>query len=97
MERSGMRWTLVGAKAVLNLRAVIASGHWDEFQTHRRRQELEQKHPNRALLQSYHLPRGVMNSLREFGYTLATREYSAPVMGRRWLDLVESVVGAPVR
>jgi hypothetical protein len=28
---------------------------------------------------------------------IATREYSAPIMGRRWSDLVESVVGASVR
>lgn len=44
MERSGMRWTLVGAKAMLNLRAVIASGHWDEFQARRREQEVQGFH-----------------------------------------------------
>jgi hypothetical protein len=35
MERTGMRWTLVAAKAMLNLRAVSASGHWDDFHTTR--------------------------------------------------------------
>jgi hypothetical protein len=50
MERSGMRWTLDGAKAVLNLLAVIASGHWEEFQVDRRNQEVEKFHPHRAAL-----------------------------------------------
>lgn len=53
MERSGMRWTLVGAKAMLNLRAVIASGHWDEFQAHRREHEVQKFHPHRSALQDY--------------------------------------------
>ena len=53
MERNGMRWTLVGAKAVLNLRAVIASGHWEEFQVARRQKEVEKFHPHRAALQDY--------------------------------------------
>lgn len=53
MERSGMRWTLVGAKAMLNLRAVIASGHWDEFQAHRREQEVQEFHPHRRALDDY--------------------------------------------
>jgi hypothetical protein len=53
MERSGMRWTLVGAKAVLNLRAVIASGHWNDFQVARRQQEVEEFHPHRIAIQGY--------------------------------------------
>lgn len=53
MERSGMRWTLDGAKAVLNLRAVIASGHWEEFQVNRRHQEVEKFHPHRTAFQDY--------------------------------------------
>lgn len=32
MERSGMRWTMQGAQAMLNLRALRHSSHWDEFQ-----------------------------------------------------------------
>ena len=53
MERSGMRWTLVGAKAMLNLRAVIASGHGNEFQTTRRDEEVQTNHPHRAVLKDY--------------------------------------------
>jgi hypothetical protein len=54
MERSGMRWTLVGAKPVLNLRAVIASDHGDDFQSKRREQEVQTLHPHRAAIQDYH-------------------------------------------
>lgn len=32
MERSGMRWTLQGAQAMLHLRALRQSSYWDEFQ-----------------------------------------------------------------
>ena len=53
MERSGMRWTLVGAKSLLNLRATIASGHWDEFLAHRRATEIRQFHPHREAIANY--------------------------------------------
>jgi hypothetical protein len=53
MERTGMRWTLVAAKAMLNLRAVSASGHWDDFHTTRRQKEIERFHPHRAALKEY--------------------------------------------
>jgi hypothetical protein len=38
---------------MLNLRAVIASGHWDEFQAHRRKDEVQEFHPHRATLHDY--------------------------------------------
>jgi hypothetical protein len=50
-----MRWTLVGAKSLLNLRATIASGHWDEFLAHRRATEIRQFHPHREAIAN-HLP-----------------------------------------
>jgi len=31
MERSGMRWVLDGAHAMLGLRSISLSGLWDEF------------------------------------------------------------------
>lgn len=31
MERSGMRWTVEGAQAMLHLRAIYLNGDWDEF------------------------------------------------------------------
>lgn len=40
LERSGMRWTLEGAQAMLNLRALRQSSYWDEFQQ-------QQSSPNR--------------------------------------------------
>jgi hypothetical protein len=39
MEQSGMRWTKVGAQAVLDLRAVRLNAHWDPYwQFHRQQQ-----------------------------------------------------------
>lgn len=31
MEQSGMRWSVAGAQAVLNQRAVVKNGDWDDF------------------------------------------------------------------
>jgi len=39
MEQSGMRWTIAGAQAVLDLRALRLNGQWDAYgQFHRQRQ-----------------------------------------------------------
>ena len=53
MERSGMRWRLDGAQAMLHVRAVHQSSYWDEF--HRQRIKTEQPiiHPHRELLEHY--------------------------------------------
>lgn len=42
MERSGMRWTLQGAEAMLNVRAVHVSSYWKEF--HEQRIAFDQQH-----------------------------------------------------
>ncbi len=34
MERSGMRWSIGGAQAVLAQRAVVKNGDWDDFFTY---------------------------------------------------------------
>lgn len=34
MERTGMRWTVAGAQAMLHLRALYLNGRWDEFIDH---------------------------------------------------------------
>jgi len=34
MERTGMRWTVAGAQAMLHLRALFLNGRWDEFIDH---------------------------------------------------------------
>ncbi len=31
MERAGMRWTIRGAQAMLDIRSVHLNDHWDEF------------------------------------------------------------------
>lgn len=49
LERSGMRWTLAGAAAMLNLRAVIASSFWTEFNQRRMTAEQKRLHPNAQL------------------------------------------------
>ncbi len=54
MERSGMRWRLSGAKAMLNVRAVHQSDYCTEFHAHRREAELVTLHPLRELLKDYH-------------------------------------------
>jgi len=54
MERSGMRWRLLGAKAMLNVRAVHQSDYCTEFHTHRRQTEQATLHPLRELLTEYH-------------------------------------------
>lgn len=53
MERSGMRWSLEGARSMLNVRAAFQSSYWEQF--HRNRIQLEQAaiHPHRALLADY--------------------------------------------
>lgn len=53
MERSGMRWRLPGAQAMLDVRAVFLSSYWHEF--HQSRIETEQSalHPHRHLLNDY--------------------------------------------
>ena len=53
MERSGMRWTLVGAKCLLNLRATVSSGPRDEFLAHRRATEIREFHPHHAAFANY--------------------------------------------
>jgi len=54
MERSGMRWRLLGAKAMLNVRAVHQSDYCTDFHTHRRQTEQATLHPLRDLLDDYH-------------------------------------------
>jgi len=42
-ELSGMRWSLQGAQAMLDLRAVQLNGDWDDFQRFRRQQVHQQR------------------------------------------------------
>lgn len=53
MEHGGMRWTLAGAEAMLNVRSVCASSAWDEFNSWRQAEQAQRVHPHKALVQNY--------------------------------------------
>lgn len=46
LERTGMRWTIPGAQAMLNLRCVAINGQWDEFNRFRIQRETERLYPH---------------------------------------------------
>ncbi len=47
MERTGMRWKVDGAQAILDLRAVYLNGDWDKFQEYMIKCEQKRLYPNR--------------------------------------------------
>lgn len=49
MERSGMRWTLPGARAMLQVRAIHINGDWRAYQRFRIAAEQQTLHPLRSL------------------------------------------------
>jgi hypothetical protein len=49
MEQSGMRWTQLGAQAVLDLRAVRVNDDWDEYQRCRRQRQHQRLYDSRSL------------------------------------------------
>ena len=53
MERSGMRWTLEGARSMLHVRAVFQSAYWEAFLADRMSRETLRIHPHRNLLNDY--------------------------------------------
>jgi hypothetical protein len=53
MERSGMRWTLEGARSMLNVRAAFQSDHWQAFMDWYMENEVKNTHLNRTLLREY--------------------------------------------
>ena len=53
MERSGMRWTLEGARSMLNVRAAFQSSHWRTFLNQNMTQQLKLTHPNRHAMKNY--------------------------------------------
>jgi hypothetical protein len=50
MEQGGMRWTLEGAKAMLNVRSVLASSESENFSRWRQAAEAKRVHPHRAMV-----------------------------------------------
>lgn len=53
LERSGMRWRLCNAQAMLNVRAMFKSSDWQAFHAWRRARDLQQHHPHRDLIAQY--------------------------------------------
>jgi hypothetical protein len=53
MEQGGMRWTLEGAEAMLNVRAVNASSEAEEFHSWRQGENAKRVHPHRELVEGY--------------------------------------------
>jgi hypothetical protein len=51
MERAGMRWTIDGAQAMLDLRSTYINDQWPAFQRHRIHTETRRLYPQRQLLQ----------------------------------------------
>jgi hypothetical protein len=51
MERAGMRWTIDGAQAMLDLRSTSINDQWSAFQTHRITTETTRLYPERRILQ----------------------------------------------
>lgn len=50
MERAGMHWTIPGAQAMLDVRSIYVSGHWDEYQVYRIERETERLYPERSAI-----------------------------------------------
>lgn len=56
MERAGMRWTVEGAQAMLDLRTTYVNDQWEEFQTYRIEREIQRLHPHRCHIVATPLP-----------------------------------------
>ena len=50
MERSGMRWPIENAQAMLDMRRPSLNGDWDDFRRYRIAQETQRLYPHRALV-----------------------------------------------
>ena len=56
MERAGMRWSVAGAQAMLDLRTTYVNGQWDEFQTYRINQATRRQYPHSDALETIAWP-----------------------------------------
>jgi hypothetical protein len=54
MEHGGMRWTLKGAQAMLDVRCLCASSEWENFSSWRQTEQAKRVHPFRAVVANYH-------------------------------------------
>lgn len=53
MERSGMRWTLEGARSMLHVRAAYQSDYWSQFHDQRKAKIIACTHVNQSLIAHY--------------------------------------------
>ncbi len=56
MERAGMRWTVAGAQAMLDLRTTYINEQWDEFQKYRIDQANQRLYPDSDALEAVEWP-----------------------------------------
>jgi hypothetical protein len=56
MERSGMRWSVAGAQAMLDLRTTSVNGQWEAFQEYRIEQETLRLYPHQEALEKVEWP-----------------------------------------
>ena len=56
MERAGMRWTVAGAQAMLDLRTTYINEQWDEFQNYRIDQANQRLYPDSDALEAVEWP-----------------------------------------
>lgn len=68
MERSGMRWSLEGARSMLNLRAAHQSDHWRTFLNKYIANETINAHPHRSLILQYHPTILPLSAIQASGY-----------------------------
>lgn len=55
MEQGGMRWTLEGAKAMLNVRSVLASTESENFGAWRQAEEAKRVHPHQRFVETLNI------------------------------------------
>jgi hypothetical protein len=56
MERAGMRWSMGGAQAMLNVRSIALNGKWEQFVRFRIQKETEKNHPHHSVVQAVEWP-----------------------------------------
>ena len=53
MERAGMRWTIKGAQAMLDVRLVYLNEHWDEFTKFRIKKNNSELYPEYEIVEKF--------------------------------------------
>jgi hypothetical protein len=56
MERAGMRWSIDGAQAMLDVRSTYLNDDWDQFTAYRIKKETERLYPNRNVIKKIDWP-----------------------------------------